>query len=267
MSEGQVVFPKAPVELVAVEVRFRNSARLRQPETLDKLQLALEDLLPIRRDEQMAAVPLGGQMVNQPYEQVVLFIDQNETMSAAIRSTALTVETTLYKDFIPFRDAVLHCAGALAELQVVPAVERVGLRFVDEIRVKEPIEDAGSWERWLSGDLLAARSIGEPHRLSMLQGTMQFETGEDTNLVVRYAMLTGPGVVQPASLRPLETAPPGPFFVIDIDSYWQPLPDRRHEFDPEFIAMQLDKLFPPVEEAFRRGAITNRRRNVPGEQS
>ena len=72
----------------------RQSDRLRQPETLDKLQLALVDLLPIRHDEQMAAVPLGGQMVNQPYEQVVLFIDPTETTSAAIRSTALTVETT-----------------------------------------------------------------------------------------------------------------------------------------------------------------------------
>jgi len=267
MSEGQAVFPKAPVELVAVEVRFRNSDRLRRPEVLDKLQRALEDLLPIRHDEQMVAVALGGQMVDQPYEQVVLFIDPTETTSAAIRSTALTVETTRYKDFTTFRDVVYRCMVALAELQVVPAVERVGLRFVDEIRVAEPIEDAGSWEHWLSGDLLAARSIGEPNRLSMLQGTMQFETGEHTNLVVRYAMLTGPGVVQPASLRPRETAPSGPFFVLDIDSYWQPLPDHPREFDPEFIAVLLDKLLAPVEETFRRGAITNRRRNVPGEQS
>ena len=42
MYEGREVFPNAPVELVAVEVRFPDSARLRQPETLDALQLALD---------------------------------------------------------------------------------------------------------------------------------------------------------------------------------------------------------------------------------
>lgn len=255
MSEGRVVFPNAPIELVAAEVRFPQSARLRQPETLDALQLALEDILPIRRAEQAmtADAPSTGEVMRQQHEQVTLLIDRRSTISAAIRPTALNVETTHYGEFDEFRDVVRRCTVALAEQRAVPGVDRVGLRYVDEIRVPEPIEDAGSWERWVSGDLLAARSLGGSNRPSMLQGTMRFETGEHTSLTVSYAMLTGRGVVQPVSLRPRDTSS-GPFFVLDIDSYWEPPSDQLDEFDPERIVALLDKLHPPVVETFERGA-------------
>lgn len=259
MSEGRAVFPNAPIELVAAEVRFPDSARLRQPETLDALQLALEDILPIRRraEQTMAADPPStGEEMSQQYEQVTLLIDRHSTISAAIRPNALNVETTHYGEFAEFRDVVRRCTVALAEQRAVPGVDRVGLRYVDEIRVHEPIEDAGSWERWVSGDLLAARSLGGSNRPSMLQGTMRFETGEHTSLTVNYAMLTGRGVVQPISLRPRDTSS-GPFFVLDIDSYWEPPSDQVDEFDPERIVALLDKLHPPVVETFRRGAIAD----------
>lgn len=85
---------------------------------------------------------------------------------------------------------------------------------------------------------------------------MRFETGEHTSLTVNYAMLTGRGVVQPISLQPLDTSS-GPFFVLDIDSYWEPPSDQVEKFDPERIVALLNKLYPPIMETFRRGAITD----------
>jgi uncharacterized protein (TIGR04255 family) len=263
MYEGREVFPNAPVELVAVEVRFPDSARLRQPETLDALQLALEDILPIRQVEQtmMRAVPLGGQMVSQQHEQVTLLLDRTSTTSATIRPTALTVETTHYDEFDAFREVVHRCMIALAKQRAAPGVERVGLRYVDEIRIPDPIEDVESWTGWVSDDLLAASRLGGPNPPSMLQGTIQFETGERTNLVVRYATLTGTGVVDPTLLRRRHTYLAGPFLVLDFDSYWQRPPDRLDEFEPERIMTLLDKLHAPVGETFQR-AITDRLREV-----
>lgn len=263
MYEGREVFPNAPVELVAVEVRFPDSARLRRPETLDALQLALEDILPIRQVEQtmMLAVPRSGQMVTQQHEQVTLLLDRTSTTSATIRPTALTVETTHYDEFDAFREVVHRCMIGLADHRAAPGVERVGLRYVDEIRVPDPIKDAESWTGWVSDDLLAAGRLGGPNSPSMLQGTMQFDTGERTNLVVRYATLTGTGIVDPTLLRRRHTYPAGPFFVLDFDSYWLRHPDRIDELDPQRITDLLDQLHAPVGEMFQR-SITDRLREV-----
>lgn len=264
MYEGREVYPSAPLELVVVEVRFPDSARLRRPETLDALQLALEDVLPIRRVEHTTtvAVTIGeGQAVNEQREQVTRLLDRASTTSATIRPTALAVETTDYRDFADFRDVVDRCVNALAGQRAAPGIERVGLRYVDEIRVPVPIDDASSWEGWVSGDLLAAASLGGPNQLSELQGTMQFQTGERTGLVVRYASLNGEGVVQPAQLRRRHSHPAGPFFVLDFDSFWHRHPDRVDEFDPERIVELLDELHAPVGETFQR-AITDQLREV-----
>jgi uncharacterized protein (TIGR04255 family) len=263
MYEGREVFANAPVELVAVEIRFPDSARLRQPETLDALQLALEDILPIRQVHQtmMLTVPPGGQMVSQQHEQATVLVDRTSTTSATFRPTALTVETTHYGEFDALRDVIHRCMTALAQQRAAPGVERVGLRYVDEIRVPDPIEDVASWTGWVSDDLLTAGRLGGRNSPSTLQGTMQFETGERTTLVVRYATLTSTGVVDPALLRRRHTYPVGPFFVLDFDSYWQRHPDRIDEFDPERIIALIDRLHAPVGEIFQR-AITARLREV-----
>ena len=86
---------------------------------------------------------------------------------------------------------------------------------------------------------------------------MQFQTGKRTNLIVRYATLTGTGVVDPALLRRRHTYPSGHYFVLDFDSYWQRHPDRIDEFDPQRIITLLDQLHAPVDEMFQR-AITDR---------
>lgn len=264
MYEGREIFPNAPVELVAVEIRFPDSARLRKPETLDAIQLALEDILPIRRVEQtmMLTVPPGGQLVSQQHEQVILLLDRTSTTSATIRPTALTVETTHYDEFDSFREIVHRCMAALAEQRAAPGVERVGLRYVDEIRVPDLIEDAESWTGWISPDLLIAGRIGGSTPPSMLQGTMRFEADERTNLVVRYATLSGTGVLEPTPLRRRHNYPDGPFFVLDFDSYWQSDPERIDEFDTQRIAALLDQLHAPVGEMFQRSITDQLRKEL-----
>ena len=263
MYDGREVFPNAPVELVAAEIRFPDSARLRRPETLDALQLALEDILPIRRVEQTmtVTVPLGGQQVNQQHEQVVLLVNRTSTTSATIRPTALTVETTHYGEYTAFRDVVHRCVVALAEQRAALGVERIGLRYIDEIRVSDPVEDAASWRGWVSEDLLAAGRLGGSTPPSMLQGMMQFQTGEYTHPVVRHATLTGTGVVEPTLLRRRHTYPESPFFAPDFDRSWQRQPDRIDEFDTQRIAELVDQLHAPLGEVFQR-AITDRLREV-----
>ncbi|MDQ3274813.1 MAG: TIGR04255 family protein [Actinomycetota bacterium] len=262
MYEGREVFANPPVELVAVEIRFPDSARLRQPGTLDELQLALEDILPVRRAEQTTtvAVPLGGQVLSQVHEQVPLFLDRDATTSAAFRPTALTVETTHYQDFATFLGVIGRCTSVLAQQRAAPGVERVGLRYIDEIRVPDPISDAGSWEGWVSDWLLAAGRLGGSRQPSGLQGMVQFDRGDHRRLVVRYATQVGTGVVQPTSLRRRHEYPHGAFFVLDFDSFWQGSASRVDEFDPERIAELLGDLHAPVGETFQL-AITDRLRD------
>ena len=68
MYPKREVFPSSPLALVAAEIRFSDAPRLRQPETLDSIAVAVESLLPVHERVQGT---VNIQVVNgQPQIQV-----------------------------------------------------------------------------------------------------------------------------------------------------------------------------------------------------
>ena len=64
-------------------------------------------------------------------------------------------ETTAYREFDDFRMGVTAVCEALIGANVRPALVRVGLRYIDEIRVPEPVTDARAWDKWIDSSVVS----------------------------------------------------------------------------------------------------------------
>ncbi|WP_167546308.1 TIGR04255 family protein [Streptomyces zinciresistens] len=263
MYDRREVYSNAPLALVTAEVRYPYAPRLRQAETLDRIQLALEDELPIRKTEQRATLEFtfdSGIKKKQSTE-VYRYLNRSSTRSAVISTEAFTIETTRYSDFPDFLALMLKVATAIADATIIPAIERVGIRYIDEIRVPEEIKDASQWGNWVAPTLLPQLNPGIGP-LKSSQGVSLFETGDSTCLQFQYAAVDGAPIVGNAPLRRTHFPDAGKFFVLDFDSYWQcSTPEDSKVFTTQFLEETLTRLHQPTGRMFQ-AAITDRLRDL-----
>ncbi|MDX3548822.1 TIGR04255 family protein [Streptomyces europaeiscabiei] len=263
MYDRREVYSNPPLALVTAEVRYPYAPRLRQADTLDRIQLALEDELPIRKTEERATLEftLAGGMNKTKNMQVYRYLDRTSTHSAVISPEAFTIETTRYTDFPDFLALLLKVATAIADEKAIPAIERVGIRYIDEIRVPEKIKDASQWGNWVAPALLPQLNPGVG-LLKSSQGVSFFETGESTYLQFQYAAVDGAPIVSNKPLRRLTRPESGKFFVLDFDSFWQSrTPEDSRSFTTEFLEDTLTRLHQPTGKMFQ-AAITDRLRDL-----
>ena len=161
---------------------------------------------------------LGGAMVR--------FANRDRTMSVALTAGTLSVETTRYANWDDFRAVLSVALEATEKLMRPTGVTRTGLRYIDEIRVGAVI--GNDWSEWLSpaslppsAGLMAA--AGWPPET--WTGLAHYQIGPDRHMVLRY----GPQPAQPGFLvnpnGPLKRPgplPPGAFFGLDFDAFWEP---------------------------------------------
>lgn len=265
MYPDREVFSESPLALVAAEIRFSDSARLRQQHTLDAIAIALEDLFPYAEPLQQTSlnfslVPGAAQQVQQ--RAGVMLKNAAKTESLSLVSSALTYETTAYTTFHDLLKAVTAACSALVEANVRPAIERVGLRYIDEVRVPEPVTDGRQWARWINAPLIEHLSVGpEDSPVTVTQGVTTYDLGSQKSLNFRFAALNQGPVVMPAHLIPRREPQVGPFFVLDIDGYQEFAGQVAAPLDPEVVSKCLSAVHAPSGAAFQR-AITEEARQL-----
>jgi len=255
MYANREVFSNAPLALVVAEVRFTDSPRLRQQETLDAMAIALEERFPYSKPHVHFNIiePSGPDVPPQvEQQQRVVLTNTASTESLTITPSALTYETTAYREFDDLCSGVTAACDALIGAKVRPALLRVGLRYINEIRIPEPITDVREWSKWIDSSILGPSAIGS-HDVAVrtAQGIVAFDLGDGNGLNFQYAALNQNPIVQPQLLK-RKSFQPGPFFVLDFDGY--------HEFDAqdavpllaEEAAKVLTAVHDPAGEAFQR---------------
>lgn len=257
---GTKPYPNAPLVLAIVEVRHPTAPPL-DSQTLASAKEMLAEFTPLPRVEQRTEMELG----TGAQRAVVLpkLIARNKQTSVTFGSESIVVETTAYDGWQAFRRVL---AAALSTRQIVAPVdgfERIGLRYIDEIRVPS-LDDAIAWSEWVAADLLGPSRRFAGLRLSQLQqqGISIYATdrvGESYTL--RYGAMEGPPVVVSTPNLVRHDAPsPGPFFLLDTDGAWQ-LDSSAGipEFDPSEILAIADRIHLPLKEIFEL-LITDRLR-------
>jgi uncharacterized protein (TIGR04255 family) len=259
------IFPNPPLALVAAEVRFTDAARLRQQQTKDEVTIALESRFPFAEQLQQAEVDLaqvsvGGQPQIRERRGVVLKnADSTETMT--VMSESLTYETTSYTSFEDLLEAVVTACEALDAAKVHPAVRRIGLRYIDEVRVPEIVADVRQWGEWIDERLIGHLAVGpDDVPVTGTQGISTYDLGEGKGLNFRFAALDQGSVVVPQHLQ-RRAVPSGPFFVLDFDGFRDFPGDEFIPLSAHVVRDTLTAVHVPCGAAFQR-SITNRAREL-----
>jgi uncharacterized protein (TIGR04255 family) len=149
---------------------------------------------------------------------------RDRTAAVALTAGTVSVETTNYANWPGFRAILEKAIGATTELLRPEGITRVGVRYIDEVRVG----DSPDWLKWLSPDVqapCAAQMVEYGWSPIAWNGMAQYGIGDDRQLVLRYAPQAQPPgfIVDPAGpLRRVGPPPAGPFFILDFDAFWQP---------------------------------------------
>lgn len=254
------VQPNAPVALVTMEIRHPATDSLTESASRELKQLLINDL-PIERQAQDVSwgVTAPGSAPQPVADRFVRYVNRDNTVAASLKNQAIVVETSAYSSFETFTDIVLRVADARAQVSSIVGVERIGLRYVLEVRVPAGVDGRIAWSNWIDEQLLGPQRL-TPGGLVLTewQGAAVYrEAQPGKSLIVRY----GPGVGQALDpsyhLRRTTPAQAGPFFLMDIDSFWTPPSGSIPEYNRDALVSTFQDLYGPARVVFQ-DMITSR---------
>lgn len=181
--------------------------------------------------------------------------------STSVGARLPTYETTAYTSFEQLVDAVTEACEALDTAKVRPAVQRVGLRYIDEVRVPEQITDVRQWSSWINGSLLAYLEVGPDDAFATATQTISnYDLGKGRGLNFRFAALNqGPIVVPQFLKRPAISS--GPFFALDFDGFHDFSGQDAVPLSVDVVRESLAFVHIPCGTAFQR-SITDQARGL-----
>ena len=258
MSYQREVFANAPLAYVACEVRFPLAPSLTGEDSLMSFATAFADTLPI--PEVATFLPSPDMDAGEGPERQLRFLDKARTASVAVTRRSVSVEVTHYDGWDHFKPRVLQAIEATTGIAPIVGVERIGLRYINEIRVPDEVADASGWKGWIAEGVVSHLEPIPGYTAESSQTVIDLR-GEGGRMVARYAALVGSGVVSDEPLRRKTPATVGPFFVIDTDSYRETPGEEMLACTSEALDPVLDELHEPLGELFQR-TITDKSRNL-----
>ncbi|ROQ64821.1 uncharacterized protein (TIGR04255 family) [Rathayibacter sp. PhB152] len=241
-------YTNAPLELVVFELAHPPSP-LRQDEVY-AVKSVLGDLAPIARLEVE-----GGP----------LLMSRGRHLNISFGPEALTISTTSYEGWPGFRTTIEAAIRARHGISPIDASERVGLRYINEIRVPQPPAGDGDvdWSEWLVPSVTAPAFDldGDSLHLQVHRGLAAFSLDEEGDVVaVRYSAAREEAIESTPTLVRRSPSPGGPFFLLDTDASWTRADSARLEtFDVESTLATCDRLHAPIGTIFEK-LITDRLR-------
>lgn len=252
------IYPNAPLELAAFELRIAHSLALAERATQAQVYERLRERLPITQPQAGLQVAIGGPMM--PPQQPLRLLDRERGESVVIGPETIVVESTSYRCYADFCGLLREVLAAVAE-QGLAGFTRIGLRYINEVRlpgVREPAD----WEGLVHPALLAGASLAsEVISAQRVAGEIEFATSSKHSVVMRYGSFTGRVVAVEGPLR-TRTRENSPAFLIDLDSYWEESPGQRlPEFSIDAVMDTTTQLREPIHELFEL-AITDELRQM-----
>lgn len=166
----------------------------------------------------MTVTPAG--VTNEQTQPSPRYMTRDNTASVTFRPDAIAVETTRYVRRSALRELLRLAVDARQATAPADGMTRLGVRYVNEVRAG--IEGPGDWSQWIIPDLtnIASLKAGANGPARSWQGLVVFGD-QQQGVVLRHGNLEGYAVNPSGDLR-RPTPPPGPYYLIDLDSYWTP---------------------------------------------
>jgi uncharacterized protein (TIGR04255 family) len=253
------IYPNPPIVLVAVEARHPDAALL-NPGERSEMKRLLASSFPLPQPLQNTRLTATGAAPPSIENEVVpRFATRDQTTAVTFGAQSVAVETTKHRRFEHLCDLLRISIEARQKVAPVDGLVRLGLRYVDEVRVPDICDGATGWAEWVDASLLGPAVVGRQLGLvpEQWQGATVFGRGGGREVTVRYGPREGFAVMPGGPLQ-RSTPPPGAFFLLDIDSYWVATGEVP-EFTAEAIVELCSDLHEPVSRLFE-SLITDRLR-------
>lgn len=260
------VYLNAPIVLTACEVRLPPSGLQVSDSQIKGLRDRLDDVLPVLRtfDNRQVSVgfgPTGPEPPEVTRQRVLQLSDRAQSLVVHVAADSVVIKTADYQGWAAFRPVIDQVLRAARDVLAPDGYLRVGLRYIDEIRLPAGGGSVGDWEAYLNPILLAPdglRAAAEGLESGGWQVLTRFAANDQHDVVVRYGPSDGHAVNPKEPPLSTRRRPAGPFFLFDIDSFWETNAGIP-EFDPEALGSLCDQLHRPVRTLFE-SAVTDRLR-------
>lgn len=254
LDPDRPIYPRAPLKLVALELRFSPQPRLDDPAVHEQVFELLRHRLPIMGAPPFMELELGP--TPRPAPRGLRLLDRDRTTTVTLTGEALTVETSRYERYETFVALLGEVVSAVHGLVEIASATRIGLRYIDEIALLG-VTGIDGWRPWINDDLLIGGML-DGYKTTDYRAGMTVEVARDQTMSVGFGLVSEPLVNPNGPLR-IADSPDGEYFLLDIDSSWTAPPERFLEFSVDEMLSRCERLHDPIRDVFER-AITDRLR-------
>jgi uncharacterized protein (TIGR04255 family) len=255
------ILERDPLAQVISQVRFSPVLRLRQRDALVPFQESVRGDYPRYVEQQgmsLIITPAGVTQQANP-DPLHRFEDSAGTFAAVLSQDFVALEARDFSGIDDFAPRVAQLAEAVAEHYQPAEMTRIGLRFINELRLpsQEPeVEMASAIAPPVLGIAGTAELMGA---IDSAQQVVEVR-GEGNRLVVRHGFVRTGGTTVDRVQGEVPTAELGqPFYLLDIDVF----AEETLPFSPEGVDTRLRRfnddarsLFAwAVSEEYRRSAL------------
>jgi uncharacterized protein (TIGR04255 family) len=249
------LYENAPLRYVVFVAELRSAAVLGEAAALDAIHEVLRGSLPVREDS-------SGPPMLQSAMAGARFVDGVQHRAVVVGPSMVTVDTTSYSTFGEFSDFLDVVLDAVADVAPGRACQRLGLRYIDEIRIPDAQPgNVEQWREWINNELIPPVAFKATEDYRDISGVI--DDKRSAGFGVRFTWHTGTGhVVNPQGpLLVPDASEPGPYFAIDTDSYWKFMPGADIlTLGDSALKKHVHSLHDPVHEFFEM-SLTDRLRN------
>jgi uncharacterized protein (TIGR04255 family) len=187
----------APLRSMLAQVRFAPLQDLARAEVVERIHDRIAQRYPRRLEQQQLAI---GPFV-EGSTRLWRLTDFSGEWAVVIAPDFLTIETSAYTRWEEVAERLREALDALTSAVLIPARERIGLRYVNEIHR----EGGDAWETYVNSSLLgiAASPLGQAVRQSLSE--VQFDSSPGT-VALRHGLVSG-------------DPPTEQFYLLDIDCF------------------------------------------------
>lgn len=223
-----VVFRNPPLVLAVCQVRFPRAFGLLQSAELRSFQKPIQDSYPVSAAgaEVTLEAQYGADAKIKQSRDKLTFSTPDGGWTVSLTEGSLGLETRAYEGFASFRvrlDEALNALDACVE-GVKPT--RVGLRYINEIRVGDRLE----WSRVIRDELRGPLSTEVMKRASQCLQEIIVPNDEHTGLTMRHGLLPEGTTVAGTDVPEGE-----PFYLLDCDVFRTFPTDTLRVVDPSEI--------------------------------
>jgi uncharacterized protein (TIGR04255 family) len=226
----------SPIELAVVQVQYPTIMSIPTNEALlAAFQERVRDLYPFLSVGPQGIFTVSSQNVEQqPTTRVFQFMDINQRWTVTLSADSIALETRNYTTFSEFSNRLLKILAAANEVYSLRDKQRLGLRYINEIRHKDTEATEASSALW--------NTIIRPEVLGILStevGDSVDQSVQELSLTIRNGKLTmrHGAFPQGTSVAPLpnQSVLDDPFYLLDFDAF----DDRPSNLDVRSLSETL----------------------------